>query len=157
MVRVIINPDAIFRALMSGGAAPGTALTQLINTAESAGGTLVTDADVGGASMDDGIVWCILGNNVGQSRKITTFSASTSLTVTVPFRRTIAVNDQFCQAPYLPLTTRAIQLTTDLLQANAAIAVGTGGNATVVEVYLNGRSDSFVHFIARDHVFNELS
>ena len=157
MVRVIVNPDAIIRALMSGGAAAGTALVLLSNTAASAGGTLITDADVGTASMDDGIVWCISGANVGQSRKITTFTSATSITVTVPFRRAIAVSDEFLQVPYLPLTTRAIQITTNLLEANAVIAVGTGGNATVVEVILNGRSDSYVHFIARDHIFNELS
>ena len=157
MVRVIVNPDTIIRALMSGGAAAGTQLTLLVNTAANAAGTVVTDADVGTASMDDGIVWCITGANVGQSRKITTFSASTSITVTVPFRRTIAVNDEFLMAPYLPLTTRAVQLTTNLLDANAAIAVGTGGNATIVEVVLNRRGDSYVHFIARDHVLNELS
>lgn len=157
LVRVVINPDTIVRALMSGGAAAGTNLTLLSNTAASTGGTLITDADVGTASMDDGITWCISGANVGQSRKITTFSASTSITVTVPFARAIAVGDEFLMAPYLPLTTTAVQLTTNFLEANAAIAVGTGGNATVVEVVLNGRGDSYVYFIARDHVFNELS
>ena len=157
LVRVLINPDAIISALMSGGAAAGTALQTITNTAANTAGTTITASDTPDASMDDGIVWGLRGANVGLSRKITTYTANTSLVATVPFPRTIAVDDTFAVAPYLPLTTRALQLTTNLLEADASIVVGTGGNATVVEVLLAGASDSYVHFIARDHVFNELS
>lgn len=157
LVRVVINPDAIIRALMSGGAAEGTALQRVAVTAANAAGTTITTTDTPEASMDDGICWCILGANVGLSRKVTTYTANSSFVVTVPFPRTIAVGDEFCVVPFLPLTTRAVQLTTLLTEADASIVVGTGGNATVVEVVLNRNTDSYVHFIARDHVFNELS
>lgn len=157
LVRVYITPDVIYRALMSGGAAEGTALQTITNTTANTAGTTVTATDTPDASMDDGLCWCLSGANVGMSRKITTYTANTSFVVTVPFPRTIAVNDTFAVIPYLPLVTRAVQLSTLLTQANASIAVGTGGNATVVEVVLNGASDSHVHFIGRDHIFNELS
>ena len=157
LVRVVINPDAIFEALMSGGATEGTALETFTNASENTAGTTITDASTGDNSMDDGISWGLSGANAGLSRKITTYSADTSFVVTVPYPRTIAVGDTFACAPYLPLTTTTLQLTTLLTQADASIAVGTGGNARVVELILNGVSDSKVHFIARDHVFNELS
>jgi len=157
LVRVYVTPDIIYRALMSGGAAEGTALQTITNTTANAAGTTITAADTPDASMDDGICWGLSGANVGLSRKITTYTANTSFVVTVPFPRTIAVNDTFAVCPYLPLVTRAVQLSTLLTEADASIVVGTGGNATVVEVVLNGASDSYVHFIGRDHVYNELS
>lgn len=156
LVRVIINPDAIIESRMSGGATTGTSLSPITNTSASAGGTTVTGTHAS-ASLDDGIAWGLAGNNQGLSRKITTWTSTTSFVVTVPFPRAIAVNDTYLAAPYLPLTTRKVQLTSDFLEADASIAVGTGGDATIVEVVLQGIDNSFVRFIARDHVFNELS
>ena len=155
LVRVYITPDIIYDALMSGGATNNTALANVAASAASANGTTVTNTSSPAASMDDGIVWGVAGGNAGRSRKITTYTASTSLVVTVPFGA-IAIGDTFCVAPYLPCTCAAIQLSTTLDQADASIVVGTGGTARVVEVVLNGRSDSHVRFVSRDHVFNEL-
>jgi hypothetical protein len=157
LARVIINPDLVFRARMSGGATTGTALTTLSNTAASSGGTTITDADVGSAAMDDAVVWCSKGANLGQSRRVTTFNSATSFVVTVPFSRAIAVGDEFLFCPFLPVFTSTIQLTSDFLEADASIAVATGANAKSIELVLNGATDSYVHFIARDHAYNELS
>jgi hypothetical protein len=157
LIRVIVNPDLVIAARMSGGAAGGTALTIVTNTTANAAGTTVTDTTQPAASMQNGIAWGRTGANVGLSRKITTYTGQTSFVVTVPFPRTIAVNDTFLVAPWLPLTGRNIQLTTDFTEANAAIAQGTGGNATIVQVIPRDTTDSYVYFIARDHVFNELS
>ena len=158
LVRVYINPDAIYEAPMSGGAAAGTALTTYTAAAANAGGTTFTDADAG-TSMDDGTCWGIApNNNIEQSRKITTHTIATgAITVTVPFLRAINAADAFLLCPYLPLTGTTVQLGTLLTQADASIAVGTGGNARIVELVLNGTTNSFVRFIGRDHCFNELS
>lgn len=157
LARVIINPDLVFRARMSGSATTGTSLTVYTNTAASTAGTTVTDSDLGTATMDDGIAWCIGGGNVGKSRRITTWTNSTSFVVTVPFPKTIAVGDTFLHCPYLPITCATVQLTSDFLEADACILVGTGAEATPIELVLNGAADSYVHFIARNHALNELS
>ena len=157
LVRVYVPPDTIYRATMSGGATAGTVLDTLTNSAASAAGTTVTYPAGPNADMDDGTVWCLTGANAGLSRRITTWTADTSLVVTVPFPRTIAANDTFAVCPYSPNVTIAIQLTSNLVHADASIAFGTGGNARPVELVLNGTGNSFVHFIARDHCYNELS
>src|SRR3990167_8646780 len=54
LVTVSVRPDLIVRALMSGGATAGTALTLLSNTAASAGGTVVSDTDVSANDMTGG-------------------------------------------------------------------------------------------------------
>jgi hypothetical protein len=160
LVTVDVRPDLIIRALMSGGATEGTALTALNSTSASAGGTTVTDADVGSADMDGGTVWCIEGNNVGLSRSITAHTGSTSIVVTVPFPRAIATTDTYVMCPWNKCGTGAagadgpatVQTTTLFTQADAAIASGTGGEASVVDLILNGRSDSYVLFRLRDHI-----
>lgn len=158
LVRVVANADAIYRARMSGSATAGTALTTYTAAAASAGGTTFTDADAT-TSMDEGIAWGILpGANVGIARRITAHNTGTgAITVTVPFPRAIAAADAFLLCPYQPTVGTALQLTTNFLEADASIVVGTGGNARAVELVLAGTLDSYVHFIARDHCFNELS
>lgn len=156
LVRVYITPDILYRARMSGGAILANLQTITV-TAASANGTTVTAADTPDADMDDGTIWCLSGANAGLSRRITTYTANTSAVVTVPFPRGIAIGDTFAACPYSPLVTTAIQLTTDLVSADATIAYGTGANARPVELVLEGTGSSFVHFIARDHALNELS
>ena len=96
VVSVDIRPDLVIRSLLSGGATEGTALAVLTNTSASATGVTVTAVNVQ-ASQDQkgGTVWCISGNNVGQSRIITTHTSATLVTVTVPFPNAIAVGDTF--------------------------------------------------------------
>lgn len=156
LVRVFVTPDIIYRARMCGSAALADLASVSVTAANSAG-TTITNTSSPAADMDDGTVWGLSGANAGLSRRITTYTASTSAITTVPFPRTIAIGDTFAVTPYSPLVTTAIQLTTNLVDADASIAFGTGGNARVVELVLNGISDSFVHFIARDHAYNELS
>ena len=162
MVTIDIRPDLVIKALMSGGATENTALTVLQSTSASAGGTVVTDADTGSADMDGGTVWCLSGNNVGHSRSITAHSGSTSITVTVPFPRAIATTDEYLFCPYNMAGTGAggadgagfLQTSTLFTQADASIACGTGGKVAVVDLELNGRSNSYVLFTLRGHVYN---
>lgn len=156
LARVYITPDIIYRARMSGGAVLAD-LQSVSNSTANTAGTTVTAGSTPAADMDDGTCWGLTGANAGQSRKVTTYTANTSWIVTVPFPRTIAVGDTFAVVPYSPFVTTAIQLTTDLVHANAIIAYGTGGNARVVELVVEGVGDSHVHFVARDHALNELS
>jgi hypothetical protein len=159
LVTCSMRPDLIIKALMSGGATEGTALPLLTNTAASTDGTTVSDAtNVGTASMATGTLWCIKGANVGQSRVITTFNSATSEVVTVSFLQDIAVGDQFLQCPWSVAPVGAgggnVQTTTLFTQADATIVAGTGLVAAVVDLELNGRTDSAVLFIMPDHVYN---
>jgi hypothetical protein len=155
-----VRPDAIIRALMTGAATENTTLALLTNTSASAGGTVVT-ATVMSADIDGGTIWCISGNNVGYSRTITTHTSTTSLTVTVPFPRAIAVGDVFLACPWNTTGTATagmdgittVQASTLLTQADASIASGTGGKVVVSDLVLNGAYDSYVKFQLDDHIF----
>ena len=161
VVTVSIRPDLIIRALMSGGATEGTALTAMTNTSASAGGTTVTAATVSANDMVGGLAWCTSGNNVGHCRPIITHTGSTSFVVTVPFPRAIAVEDVFIMIPYNSYGTSAggldgvtfVQGTTLVTQADASIASGTGGQVTVLSMDLAGASDSYVRFKIRKHLY----
>ena len=144
---------------MSGGATAGTSLSNQDETTGSAGGTVVTTgAEWSSPTFDEGVVWANAGGvnaNQGQYRKVTSVS-STAGTMTVPFDRAIAVGDDFLRAPYwiLDPTAKTIQFTSDLAEANAAIAVGTGGAMAVVGFRLNGVADSYVLACSNDHALN---
>lgn len=166
VVTVSSRDDLELRALVSGGATANTALTLLVNTAASAGGTLITDADTGANDMVGGVVWCTKGGNVGHARPITTHSGSTSFTVTVPFPRTIAVNDEFLFVPYNTFGTGAggidghgnLQSTTNIDQADGSAAVGAAGGAVMITgLELNGRSDTYVRFMLADHILKVIT
>lgn len=154
-----MNPHLVIEYRMSGGATAGTSLSNQDETTGSAGGTVVTTgAEWSSPTVDEGVVWANQGGvnaNQGQYRKVTSVS-STAGTVTVPFDRAIAVGDDFLRAPYwiLDPTAKTIQFTSDLTEANAAIAVGTGGAMAVVGFRLNGVADSYVLACSNDHALN---
>ena len=158
LVSLIVNPDAVWWALMSQGATLGTALTlRAVTTASSDGLTVTTAESWTGTEYDEGVVWGYDGANVGQARKITATSG-TAGTVTVPFDYDTVVGDNFIRAPYWPPQTLTMQLTTNLDGADVSIAVGTGAQAKAVELVLgnlsnSGRTDSWVLWVPTDHVF----
>ena len=159
LVTVVINPDAIIKMKMSGGATEDTALAlQTVTTASSGGTAVTTAAEWSNPTYDEGIVWGYDGANVGQVRKITTVS-STAGTVVIPFDYGTVVGDNFLRAPFWPMGTINVQLSTLLTQANAIIAVGTGAEFRVIDVILNdigdsGRTNSFVVVVPGDHLLN---
>lgn len=156
---VIINPDAVYRMLMSGGATEGTALTLFDITAASTDGLTITTGDNWGSpEFDEGTVWGYDGANAGQSRQIST-SAATYCTVLVAFNNDTVVGDNFLRAPYAPLRSTTLQFTTNLTQADASIAVGTGAAMRCVELDLRdiggrGTTHSLVYATSNDHIFN---
>lgn len=158
-VSVIISPQAVFRALMSGGAAEGTALTKYPVTSAASDGLSVTTASIADWSspqFDEGTVWFADGANAGAERKVTSVS-STVATVTVAFDQDTVVGDNALRAPYSRLddTAKTLQTTTNLYQADASIAVGTGGAVRIIDLELNGVADSYVDFILGDHALGQ--
>lgn len=158
-VDVIISPQAVFRALMSGGATEGTALTQYPVTTESTDGLVVTTSSIANwasPQFDSGVVWFDDGANVEQKRKIGSVSG-TAATVVVAFDQDTVVGDNALRAPwwFLDDVAKTLQLTTLLFQADAAIAVGSGGKFKIIDMELNGVADSFVLGIFDDHALRE--
>ena len=160
-VSVIINPDALVRARLSGGAAEGTALTQYdVTTASTDGLDVTTGDDFSSPQFDEGAVWGFDGANAKILRRITATS-TTDITVAVAFPNDSVVGDNYLIAPYSPIPTDAqtLQLTTNLQEADASIAVGTGDDITLIQyehedLAGDGTLKSFVIVNFPDHFIN---
>ncbi len=148
---VIINPDAILRALMVGSAANAVLTENVVATASSNGLTAV-----GGDSMsnlDEGYIWYTTGANAGKSRRITSVSTVTA-TVIMPFAAN-AVGDKFLAINATPTAT-GFTLSTDLknvLQSNTAL---TGTTGVCVDIETNGAGDSYLQLVQQDHAFTNI-
>lgn len=163
VVSVVINPDAVIKARMSGSATEGTQLGVTTNSSASAGGTVVTitsgDAAPNSPSMVDGTAIALSGNNVNLLRTISSVAATTA-TVTVPFPLAIAVNDTFVLIPWSPAHASAITaiLTTNLYEVRGD-SDSTGDAAiNCVDLQIDSalpRTNSFLHFLFRDHVLKD--
>lgn len=160
-VTTIINPLAVYRAKLSGAATEGTALTIATITTASSDGLLLTCSgnDFETYEMDEGTVWGYSGANAGLFRFIDDTPAATSLSVITPFHDT-AVGDEFLYMPLRMNYSVNIALTTNLYQVNTADAAGDGGAARVVDQELrdksmDGRTNSFVHMLLDDHIYNQ--
>ena len=158
---VIIDPGAVWRALMSGGATEGTALAlHSVTTATTDGLDITTATAWNSPTFLEGVAWGYDGANVGQRRKPTTVDGS-SATLTVAFDNDHQVGDRFLRAPWWPLdSVTTLQTTTLLTQANALIAVGTGAAVNVIDMELNdigndGTTASFLLFQFEDHILSQ--
>ena len=158
-ISVIINPDAVWRARLSGGATDGTALsTYAVTTASTDGLVVTTASEWSNPTYDEGSVWCYSGANAGKVRKITSVS-STAATVTIAFPYDTVVGDKFCRAPFWPFQGATAQFTTNLYEVDATIAVGTGAamrciGLDVADIGGEGLTKSFVLLVSNDHIFN---
>lgn len=154
-VGVIVNPFAVYKMLMSGGATEGTAM--VLHTAASGGSdglTIVSDVNTDSPELANGTCYCISGANVGISRKITS-NSTTTMTFVVAWPRDVNAGDLFVVAPYYPLEGITLQLTTLLTQADASIAVGTGAAFKTVELTWGGdeaRTNSYAQALLANHV-----
>jgi hypothetical protein len=159
VVSLIVNPFAVWAFKMSGGSTSDTVLaSQTVTTASSGGTAITTAAEWSSPTFDEGVTWGYTGANAGRFRKVTSVS-STAGTVTIPFDVATVVGDVFLRAPYWPMQTVTIQLTTTLEQADASIAVGTGAPFRVVELRLrdatdSGNVNSFVLAVSNSHALN---
>ena len=158
----IVNPDAIWKIILSGGATDNTALTLYPVTTASSTGLVVTtasNADWSNPTIDEGQVWGYDGANAGIVRKVTSVAA-TAMTVTVAFPRDTVVGDNFMVAPFTPLTLQTLTLTTALTQARADVAVSLATAEFISwgivanDISENGRYSSAVKALSRYHAFN---
>lgn len=150
---VIVNPDQIIRAHMVTGAT-GTSITgDTIVTAASNGLTTVGSTSVASPDMDEGTVWYTSGSNVGQHRKITSTSSATA-TVIVPFAAN-AVGDTFAYIAQ-SIGIRGWTLNTALDRLRVDVATTTACRCVVLDLELNGTSDSYAQLLLTDMAWNPI-
>ena len=162
LISVIVTPDAMYKALLSGGATEGTALTQYdVTTATTDGLDVTTGDNFGSPDFDSGSVWGYDGANAGHLRKITATSSS-AITVTTAFPYDHAVGDNFLIAPFTPMMGQTVTLTTNLYQVNASVAVATNtaalrcirlrGEQYAADKGSDGTTNSHVLLVSGNHV-----
>lgn len=166
LVRIEVNPFAIYRFPISGGATAGTALSNgasaagrnilIISTAGSK--TILTAAgttgNAGNADFSGGLVIGKSGANVGQIRKISSHVDNTSDTVTVGFLNNTVVGDQFIKVPF-GRSVQKLQFTSNFVEANGVIATGTGANFRVLNVVFDEQNSlAWVDVVSSDHMYN---
>jgi hypothetical protein len=135
MVSVIINPNAIWQAKLSGGATENTALSLGTEDTGSTTGLLVsTNVDYSSPSFDEGLIWCTLGANAGAARKITSLSGADAVP-SVAFTNDTAIGDQFIALPFNFMGKQFVQLSTLLTQVNASVTIDTD-NANFIPLRL---------------------
>jgi hypothetical protein len=163
-VTVIINPNGVYRAKLSGGAAENTGLPRVPVTVVSSDGlTVTTGTDWTAPESDEGVIFGYDGANMGKGRKIIA-SAATLATLGVPLPNDTRVGDNFiripfCASPY-GYETQYVQLTTLLTQIDCSVAVNTTNvNFRVVELALqdagnNGAFNSAALIMANGSVWS---
>lgn len=154
MQSVIVNPDAVLRALMVSSAASAELVEKTVGTASSNGLTVVGttgDADPSSPDMDEGTVWYVSGTNGGASRKITSTTTTLTTTVVMPFAAN-KIGDKFLFIPYSPGNTAGVTMSTDLRNVRTEIAA-TGALAGILDLELNGKGNSYLQLLQMDHIF----
>ena len=156
---LIVNPLAIYRARLSGGATDGTALTARTVTTATTDGLVITHSafDASSPDMDEGVIWGYLGANAGVYRKITATS-TTSTTVILAFPRDDAVGDQYLVAPIYPTRSIVAQTTTNNTEIDATAAIAGDVELIVTEMLLNdlagsGLTQSYAYVQFADNLF----
>lgn len=161
-VSVVINPDAMVRARLSGGSTSGTALTQYdVTTATTDGLDVTTGDNFTNPEFDEGAVWGYDGASAKILRRITA-TTSSAITVAVAFPADHQVGANFLIAPYSPIPTDAqdMTMTTDFTEADASIAVGTGDPISLIQYQHedlagDGTLKSYVIINFPDHFLNQ--
>lgn len=159
VVTVCVSTDAIYKTRLCGGATAGTDLSPVTTTGASTTGLVVTTgAEWSDPTYDEGVTWGYSGANTGVARKITSVS-STAGTVSVAFPHDIAVGDKFCRAPFAKGELQYVQLTSDLTEIDATVAVDTDNVNFVVVEYellgagLEGEKNSYAMIIPYNYAF----
>ncbi len=155
LISLIVNPMAVFRSRLSGGATAGTALSPLTNTVASTTGLLTTLAL--GTAYDDGVIWGYDGANAGVLRKVTAVGG-TNETPIVAFPFDIAVGDRFLACTFGPGEDAGIQLGTLLAEINATADLQATDNFRCIDFFQKdaserGNLESYAEIMSIDHVF----
>ena len=156
VVSATINPDAIYGALLSGGATNGTLLPLFDETAGDPTGLLLT-AGIG-TVYDDGYAWGFDGANAGHLRKITAATGGDTAVPIVAFPRDIAIGDNFLIATFGPAEQSGFTLTTSLDQIDATLDGQGNTHFKCIELENRdlggeGRQNSFALIVVGDHFF----
>lgn len=152
----IINPLAVYRARLCGGAANEALSAATITTASGDGLSVVTSAfDPNSPDLDEGTVWGYSGANSGKARKIVSTGANDA-TVEVAFPFDIAVGDQFLYCNLHPLHTTLAQFGTDMTTVDATVVLSSDATASTIELILNdsagsGTTESYALIMFGDH------
>lgn len=159
LISIVVNPDAILKARLCGGATAGTALsTQTENTGDSTG--LIATSGTDFSNFDEGGVFWYTGANAGPNsfRKIITGDA-TNADVGVPWANDPAVGEKFVVLPFNTFGLQYVQLTSDLSEVDCSVAVDTD-NANFIPMELQGLgvprdalTDSYVLMTIADHLY----
>ncbi len=166
LVETTFGPFLKYRGNVSAAVTAATALLEetdgvlLTNTSASAGGIVVTDADVGTSDYIGGWMYARSGNNKGERRKIASHSDNTSETVTVPFDYALAVGDTFLRT--FAFGNIGLELTTNHKEFNGKMGAGVDlpdtGHAIVWEVYVDLDRPAYeVEWTPRDSAWNKLA
>ena len=153
----IINPLAVYRARLAGGAANEALTARTVTTASTDGLTVTTSAfDPNSPDLDEGTVWGYSGANAGIARKITS-TAANAATVIVAFPRDIAVGDTFLFTNLHPLHTILAQFTTDMTEIDCSPTLSSDATVITVELLLNdisneGTTKSYAYIQFADHL-----
>lgn len=163
LVTVCVDPQAVYRARLSGGATAGTALTvRSVTTASTTGLVVTTGDDWSSPSVDECMLWGYSGANVKIARKITSVS-TLAATLLVALPQDTAVGDEFLWAPFCAspagMENQFVQLTSDLTEVDGSVAVDTdNNNFRVFEVDFRDASEegnlkSFALLVPFDSIF----
>jgi len=159
---IFVNPGALYRASLWGGATQAAVATATVDAATSDGLTINLDGtDFTNPSMDDGFIFGYTGANSGHRRKITT-EADGSVVVTVAFPRIDAVGDTYMYGPFCGVWAdgdQYVELSTDLTAVRTDVEDNKDhDNFRVVEFELgnsgqDGVNQSNVLLAPYDHAF----
>ena len=157
LTSIIVNPLAVYRARLCGGAANEALSAATITTASDDGLSVVTSAfDPNSPDLNEGTVWGYSGANTGKVRRIIS-TAANDATVTVAFPFDIAVGDRFLYANINSSRTILAQFGTDMTTLDATATLSGDATVYTVEMILNDAaadgniaSYGLIHF--SDHI-----
>ena len=151
LVSVIINPDAIYRVKMSGGAASDTALTAVTS------GASATALTIDAVTVDNALVWGYTGSNVGVYRRADDATGG----VSINFPVAAAQGDTYLTAHGYPAIGQAAifyDLTTELDQIDSTVVSVDMDNFICVDAETTGGdqdgiNNSYYHMVQNNSMF----
>lgn len=162
MTSIIVNPLAVWRARLCGGAA-NEALTAGVVTSASTTGLVVTVSgiDPNSPDLNEGTVWGYSGANAGKVRSIITTSTGVANT-TVAFPYDTAVGDEFLFANLRAGRTILAQFTTDMTAIDASATLSGDANVATIEMICgdkagNGLTESYALIYFGDHTLHTMA
>ena len=155
-VSVIVSPDAVYKARLSGGATSNTVIATQTNTVANADGLQLT-LGLAANPYDDGYVWGYAGANASILRKITAVDGTNEVPI-IAFPFDIAVDDTFLAATFGPGELAGMQLTSTLEQIDVTADLQSTDNFRCVEFEQKdaseeGNGNSYAYISIFDHLF----